>query len=128
MLVASWRKDLPFTFGSNFGPWNFHDVRYANPPQLANLPCACILVGEPRRMNQMQARLIASSHLGHLELRSPLTINAQAVLAILFASAMAATFVGRRPNNAASQGRCLVPWILAYRMTASAPVVNKLRR
>jgi hypothetical protein len=61
MLVASWRKDLPFTFGSNFGPWNFHDVRYANPPQLANLPCACILVGEPRRMNQMQARLIASS-------------------------------------------------------------------
>ena len=24
-----------------------------------------------------------------------------------------ATFVGRRANNAVSQGRCLVPWILA---------------
>ena len=47
MLVAPWRKDLPFTFGSNFGPWNFHDVRYAKPSQLAILPCACILVGEP---------------------------------------------------------------------------------
>jgi hypothetical protein len=27
--------------------------------------------------------------------------------------AMAATLVGRRANNAVSQGRCLVPWILA---------------
>jgi hypothetical protein len=34
-------------------------------------------------------------------------------LAILLASAMAATFVGRRASNAVSQGRCLVPWILA---------------
>ena len=42
--------------------------------------------------------------------------------------AMAATFVGRRANNAASQGRCLVPWILAYRMTASAPATNRQRR
>ena len=33
--------------------------------------------------------------------------------AILLASAMAATFVGRRASNAVSQGRCLVPWILA---------------
>jgi hypothetical protein len=31
----------------------------------------------------------------------------------LLASATAATFVGRRANNAVSQGRCLVPWILA---------------
>ena len=31
----------------------------------------------------------------------------------LLASAMAATFVGRRASNAVSQGRCLVPWILA---------------
>jgi hypothetical protein len=45
--------------------------------------------------------------------RSPLAIIAQAIRAILLASAMAATFVGRRPNNAVSQGRCLVPWILA---------------
>jgi hypothetical protein len=42
-----------------------------------------------------------------------LAILAQAILASLFASAIAATFVGRLANNAASQGRCLVPWILA---------------
>jgi hypothetical protein len=35
---------------------------------------------------------------------------AQAIRAILLASAMAATFVGRRANNAVSQGRCLAPW------------------
>src|SRR6202521_2325312 len=45
--------------------------------------------------------------------RSPLTIIAQTIRAILLASAMAATFVGRRANKAVSQGRCLVPWILA---------------
>ena len=38
---------------------------------------------------------------------------AQAILAILLASAMAATFVGRRANKAVSHGRCLAPWILA---------------
>ena len=32
---------------------------------------------------------------------------------ILLASAMAATLVGRRANNAVSQGRCPTPWILA---------------
>src|SRR6478672_11878237 len=45
--------------------------------------------------------------------RSPLAIMAQAILAILLASATAATFVGRRANNAVSHGRCLAPWILA---------------
>src|ERR1700741_2976061 len=45
--------------------------------------------------------------------RSPLAIMAQAIRAILLASAMAATLVGRRANNAVSQGRCPVPWILA---------------
>src|SRR5882724_8482411 len=38
--------------------------------------------------------------------RSPLAIMAQAIRAILLASAIAATFVGRRANNAVSQGRC----------------------
>jgi hypothetical protein len=38
---------------------------------------------------------------------------AHAILAILLASAIAATLVGRRANNVVSQGRCLVPWILA---------------
>src|SRR6187200_2315129 len=45
--------------------------------------------------------------------RSALAIMAQTIRAILLASAMAATFVGRRASNAVSQGRCLVPWILA---------------
>src|SRR5450755_2038794 len=45
--------------------------------------------------------------------RSPLTIMAQTIRAILLASAIAATLVGRRASNAVSQGRCLVPWILA---------------
>ena len=45
--------------------------------------------------------------------RSPLAIMAQTIRAILLASAIAATFVGRRANNAVSQGRCPVPWILA---------------
>ena len=43
----------------------------------------------------------------------PWPIIAHAILAILLASAIAATFVGRRVSNAVSQGRCLVPWILA---------------
>src|SRR6185295_4238181 len=45
--------------------------------------------------------------------RSPLTIMAQTIRAILLASAIAATFVGRRASKAVSQGRCLVPWTLA---------------
>src|ERR1700682_962404 len=45
--------------------------------------------------------------------RSPLAIITQTIRAILLASAIAATFVGRRASNSVSQGRCLVPWILA---------------
>src|SRR5271157_3984153 len=45
--------------------------------------------------------------------RSPLTIMAQTIRAILLASAIAATLVGRRVSNAVSHGRWLVPWILA---------------
>src|SRR6202166_2941047 len=59
--------------------------------------------------------------------RSPLTIMAQTIRAILLASAIAATLVGRRASKAVSQGRCLVPWILAYRMTESAPSINRPR-
>jgi hypothetical protein len=39
-----------------------------------------------------------------------------AILAILLASAIAATFVGRRASNAVSQGRCLVRRILCGRL------------
>ena len=45
--------------------------------------------------------------------RSPVAIMAQTIRAILLASAIAATLVGRLVSNAVSQGRCLVPWILA---------------
>ncbi len=47
MLVAPWWKNLAFTFGSNVGSGDLHDIRNAKPPQLANLPCARILVREP---------------------------------------------------------------------------------
>src|SRR3982074_577074 len=49
---------------------------------------------------------------------------AHAILAILLASAIAATFVGRRANNALSQGRCLVPWILAYERAGGEPTAQ----
>jgi hypothetical protein len=56
--------------------------------------------------------LYAASATGSLY-RSPLTIMAQTIRAILLASAIAATFVGRRASKAVSQGRCSVPWTLA---------------
>jgi hypothetical protein len=40
---------------------------------------------------------------------SPLAIIAQAMRAILLASAMAATFTGRRSSSLVSQGRCRAP-------------------
>jgi hypothetical protein len=46
MLVAPLWKNQAFTFGSILRSGNFHDVRYAKPTELANLPCACILVRE----------------------------------------------------------------------------------
>ena len=45
MLVAPWRKHLTFTFGS-IDSGDLHDIRHAKRPQLANLPCARILVRE----------------------------------------------------------------------------------
>ncbi len=47
MLVAPSRKNLAFTFGPNVDSGDLHDIRHAKPPQLANLPCARILVREP---------------------------------------------------------------------------------
>ena len=44
MLVAPRRKHLAFAFGSSIGSGDFHNVRHAERPQLANLPCARILV------------------------------------------------------------------------------------
>src|SRR3981081_846145 len=45
--------------------------------------------------------------------RSPLAIMAQTIRAILLASAIAATFVGRLVSKAGSHGRCWAPWIVA---------------
>src|ERR1700721_1695957 len=45
--------------------------------------------------------------------RSPLAIMAQTIRAILLASAITATLVGRLASKAVSHGRCLVLWILA---------------
>src|SRR5665811_746778 len=57
-------------------------------------------------------QVYAASATGSLY-RSPLAIIAQAIRAILLASAIAATLVGFRTSNAVSQGRWPVPWILA---------------
>ena len=46
LLVAPWRKHLTFTFGS-IDSGDLHDIRHAQRPQLANLPCPCILIREP---------------------------------------------------------------------------------
>jgi hypothetical protein len=47
VLIAPCRKNLAFTFSSSFGSRNLHHICHAKPPKLANLPCACILVGKP---------------------------------------------------------------------------------
>ena len=52
---------------------------------------------------------------------------AQAIRAILLASATAATLVGRRARSLMIHGR-FVPCRSAYRMTASAPTVSIERR
>src|SRR5882724_11894416 len=59
--------------------------------------------------------------------RSPLAMIAQAIRAILLASATAATLVGRRARSLMIHGR-FVPYRSAYRMTASAPTVSIERR
>ena len=68
----------------------------------------------------------AGNNLGSLN-RSPRTIMAQAMRAILLASATAATLIGRRSMRRASQSR-FVPCWRAYRMTAIAPVTSSQRK
>ncbi len=47
MLITPGRKHLAFTLGADVGSGDFHDIRHAKPLQLANLPCARILIREP---------------------------------------------------------------------------------
>jgi hypothetical protein len=68
----------------------------------------------------------AGSNLGSLNC-SPRTIMAQAMRAILLASATAATLIGRRSIICASQSR-RVPCCRAYRITAIAPVTSSHRK
>ena len=68
----------------------------------------------------------AGSNLGSLNC-SPRTIMAQAMRAILLASATAATLIGRRSIICASQRR-RVPCCRAYRITAMAPVTSSHRK
>src|SRR5262249_5759258 len=68
----------------------------------------------------------ASNSFGSLYL-SLRTMMAQAIRAILLASATAATFAGRRAITRVSQGR-VVPYCRAYRMTAIAPATSSHRR
>ena len=68
----------------------------------------------------------ASNSFGSLYL-SLRIMMAQAIRAILLASATAATFAGRRSIKRASHGR-LVPRCRAYRITAIAPVTSSHRK
>jgi hypothetical protein len=45
--ITPWGEHLAFTFGSSVGSGDLHDIRHAKRPQLANLPCARIIVREP---------------------------------------------------------------------------------
>src|SRR5271169_2081321 len=56
----------------------------------------------------------------------PLVSNAQTILAILLANAMAATLAGRRANRAVSQGDMVAPR-RACRNTAVAPTTRRER-
>jgi hypothetical protein len=47
MLIAPRWKHLAFTCRSGFGSGDFNHIRHTKPPQLADSPCAFILVGEP---------------------------------------------------------------------------------
>jgi hypothetical protein len=81
--------------------------------RIDRLCITCCSPSQPSHHAAFRRDLVyAASATGFLY-RSPLAIMAQAIRAILLASAIAATLVGRRPNNAVSQGRCPVPWILA---------------
>src|SRR6266498_3590439 len=68
----------------------------------------------------------AGNNFGSLN-RSPRTIMAQAMRAILLASATAATLIGRRSIRRVSQGR-FVPCWRAYRVTAIAPAASSQRK
>ena len=101
----------------------------AGSPNPRNDP-VCIMSSCPRQLilltylfNVSHAAIIS---VGSLYL-SPRTIMAQAIRAILLASATAATLIGRVAMRRASHGR-FVPCCRAYRMTAIAPATSSQRK
>lgn len=81
--------------------------------RIDRLCITCCSPSQPSHHAGCPARsLFRASATGSLY-RSPLAIMAQTIRAILLASAIAATLVGRLASKAVSQGRCLMPWILA---------------
>src|ERR1700712_2415905 len=94
-ITMRWHKWVVLIAGSTGSA-----LRAVRPPNLHITPVA-------------QRDLVYRASAAGFRYRSPLAIMAQAIRAILLASAMAATLVGRRPSNAVSHGRCPVPWILA---------------
>ena len=81
--------------------------------RIDRLCITCFSPSQPSRHAGCRRDLVYRASATGFLYRSPLAIMAQAIRAILLASAMAATLVGRRANIAVSQGRCRVPWILA---------------
>jgi hypothetical protein len=76
--------------------------------RIDRLCITCRSPSQPSRRASCPARLfIAQAR--RVPYRSPLAIMAQTIRAILLASAIAATLVGRRASKAVSQGRCVVP-------------------
>ena len=87
----------------------------------------CITSSCPRQFVETPLVYAAvGSNLGSLN-RSPRTIMAQAMRAILLANATAATLTGLRSMIRASHSR-FVPCCRAYRMTAMAPVTRSHRK
>jgi len=71
------------------------------------------LIDAPIGRRRGRDLVYAASATGSLY-RSFLAIMAQTIRAILFASAIAVTLVGRRASKAVSQGRCLVPMMAPW--------------
>ena len=86
----------------------------------------CITSSCPRQFVWRLVYAAAGSNLGSLNC-SPRTIMAQAIRAILLASATAATLTGLRSMIRVSHSR-LVPRSRAYRITAMAPVTSSHRK
>jgi hypothetical protein len=65
VLVAPCRKHMAFAIGSSFAFGDLHNIRHAKQSQLANLPCAAILVREPSadELVVISARRLALSRL-----------------------------------------------------------------